>query len=240
MVGRPDDAAAIVVLCGAGLSVAAGVPRFHKKDHQWQGERVGELCTPDGLLNRLDSLRAFYDDCRAQLATTLPTPAHDAVARLQQRWGPERVSLVTQNIDSLLEKAGAPQVIEMYGSLMRVRCANDDEHPAISVPGLENRSLRCKLCGSHMRPDVTLYGEPPRHYERVRKLVSQCGFFVSVGASSKSKRAAQLAEVASQHGAHTIEINPKPSGGPFNDVITDPAADALARIVGEWLREETD
>ncbi len=240
MLNRPDDAATIVVLSGAGLSVAAGVPRFHEKSATWQGKSVGEIATVEGFSNDPDTVREFYDDCRAQLATMLPTVAHDALARLQQRWGHGRVTLVSQNIDGLLDKAGAPQVIEMYGSLLRLACTSDPSHPAVGVFGVQNPAQRCRLCGGTLRPDVVWFGEGPRREDEVRRAASNAKIFVAVGVSSESKRGLELAGLANANGATTIEINPKPVPGPYDHVIAEPAAGALASIVGEWLGEESD
>jgi len=107
----------------------------------------------------------------------------------------------------------------------------------VGVFGNQNPAQRCRLCKAPMRPDVTWFGEAPRFDAEVDAALRACRLFLSVGVSSESRRAAAYAQLAKDSGARTVEINPKPTGGPFDEVIAEPAAEALARIIGSWLDE---
>lgn len=235
---RPEESARIVVLSGAGLSAASGVPTFRDKGGLWEGHRVEEVATPGAWLRDRALVRRFYDERRAQIATVLPNPGHDALARLQTRWGPERVTLVTQNIDGLLTKAGAPEVVEMHGSIMHLRCEGDESHPHLQVAGAQPKNKRCSVCKRLMRPDVVWFGEVPRELDRVHDALSNCTVFLAVGTSGRVYPAAGFVQLARSAGAVCIEVNPKPSKGPYDHVLAASAEDTLPELVGTWLHED--
>ena len=193
---KPDEIARVVILSGAGLSAASGVPTFRDKGGIWEGHRVEEVATSGAWLRDRSLVRRFYDERRALIATVLPNEAHEALARLQTRWGPERVTLVTQNIDGLLTKAGAPEVIEMHGSIMHLRCEANSEHPHLQVAGKQPDNKRCSVCGAFLRPDVVWFGEIPRELERVHRALTDCTHFMAVGTSGRVYPAAGFVQLA--------------------------------------------
>lgn len=230
----PPDAR-VVVLSGAGLSKASGVPTFRDADGLWEGHRVEDVATPGAWLRDREIVRRFYDQRRIACARVEPNRGHAALARLQRTLGPDRCALVTQNIDGLLGRAGAPDVIEMHGSLWRLRCEADEEHPRHPVEGRQDRDARCALCGALLRPDVVWFGEVPYDLDRIERAVLDGTVFVAVGTSGLVYPAAGLVAVARRMGAHCIEINPVPSGAPFHEVLTEPAELALPSLVATWL-----
>ena len=163
-----------VVLSGAGLSKASGVPTFRDNDGLWEGHRFEEVATPQAWQADRELVRSFYDARRVACASVLPNPGHEALSRLQHALGPRRVTLVTQNIDGLLQKAAAPDVIEMHGSLWRLKCERDDDHPRLGVYGEQDRKLRCSTCGAFLRPDVVWFGEMPEYMARIEQALSTC------------------------------------------------------------------
>lgn len=228
----------IVVLSGAGLSKASGVPTFRDHDGLWQGHRFEDLATPEAWVRDRDRVRAFYDMRRVGCASVLPNPGHEALSRLQHALGAKRVSLITQNVDGLLQKAAAVDVIEMHGSLWRLRCSADGGHPHIGIYGEQDPRSRCALCGAWMRPDVVWFGEVPEHLDRIERALIACDVFVAVGTSGAVYPAAGFTAVARSHGAKCIEINPEPSGGRFDEVVVATAEDALPDLVARWLDED--
>src|SRR5690606_31184591 len=162
----PPDAR-VVVLSGAGLSKASGVPTFRDADGLWEGHRVEDVATPGAWLRDAELVRHFYDLRRVACARVHPHPGPAAPAPLQRALGPDRFTLVTQNIDGLLGRAGALDVVEMHGSLWRLRCASDEEHPRHPVEGPQSRDARCELCGGLLRPDVVWFGEVPYELDRI-------------------------------------------------------------------------
>ena len=236
---RAHEGTRVVVLSGAGLSKASGVPTFRDADGLWHGHRIDRVATPDAWFKDRELVRTFYDQRRIACAQVLPNPGHEALARFQHALGVKRCTLVTQNIDGLLQKAAAPDVIEMHGSLWRLRCEQDHSHPLIGVYGAQSRDQKCASCGSLLRPDVVWFGEVPSEMERIQEAVANCDVFMSVGTSGVVYPAAGLVQIANAAGARTLEVNPKPSGGPFDEVFSEVSEDALPRLIGRWLNEDS-
>lgn len=223
-----------VVLSGAGLSAASGVPTFRGAGGLWEGYDVQQVATPEAWERDPDLVRRFYDARRTALEGVRPNPGHDALVRLQDQLGPHRVVLVTQNIDGLLGAAGAKEVLEIHGALRSLRCERDEDHPWVPVAGPQDPEARCG-CGGRLRPAVVWFGEVPRYLERVFALLQQCDLFVSVGTSGLVYPAAGFVRVARAAGAQCIDVNPEPTPGAFQRTIAEPAEVALPRLVEELL-----
>ncbi|MCA9569630.1 MAG: NAD-dependent deacylase [Myxococcales bacterium] len=237
---RADEGRRVVVLSGAGLSKASGIPTFRDAEGLWEGHEVTEVATPEAWARDPATVRRFYDERRIACAAVMPNDGHFALSRLQHALGVKRCTLITQNIDGLLQKASAEHVIEMHGSLFRLRCADHREHPLVGVFGAQNPSAMCKVCGAPLRPDVVWFGEIPYDMDAIQHAVEGCDLFISVGTSGVVYPAAGLVSLARAHGAHTVEINPVPSGAPFDEQHVEPAEIALPRVVGAWLGEDID
>lgn len=238
MTVRPDDATSVVVLVGAGVSLASGVPSFRDRTGLWGDKKLSEVASPEAWATDRDSVREIHDQHRIDLAPLLPNDAHEALARLQQRWGPERVTLANLCVDSMLEKAGAPHPYELLGSLFRLRCEADASHAAVGVFGKQNPSATCRLCGAGLRPDVVWHGERAQHLDTVFSALDACGVYLAVGTSARLAEVQEMLDRAKRAGARTIEINPNPSGLDYDHVMKEPAETAVPRLVAEWLREE--
>jgi NAD-dependent deacetylase len=225
----------IVVLSGAGLSAPSGIPTFRDADGLWASYRIEEVATPEGWYADRRLVRTFYDERRRDLARARPNPGHVALARLQQALGATRVVLVTQNIDGLLQAAGALEVIEMHGSLRLLRCERDQGHPHHEIGSDQEEHWLCPRCSAPLRPAVVWFGEVPLHMERIDQALGKCSLFLAVGTSGAVYPAAGFSLRARRAGAHCVEINPRPSGGPFHQEIAEGAEVALPRLVDGWL-----
>ena len=232
---RPADDDVIVILSGAGLSAASGVPTFRGAGGLWEGHRAVDLATPEAWQADAELVRRFYDMRRATVERVQPNPGHEALVRLQRARGAERVVLVTQNVDGLLGDAGAPRVVEMHGSLRRLRCEAAQGHPRPPVQGQQTRTGGCARCGARLRPDVVWFGETPRALDEIQESLDRCGYFMSVGTSGVVYPAAGFVSAARSRGAWCVEVNPQPAGGPFHQVVCEGAETALPRIVEEWI-----
>jgi NAD-dependent deacetylase len=235
----PPDGSRVVILAGGGLSAASDIPAWRDGRGAWEGTPVERLATSEAWRDDPDTVQRFYDQRRLDCAPVFPNAAHEALVRLQHRWGSRRVVLVSQAIDGLLHKAGVVDVIEMYGTLWRLRCEGDPSHPHAQVSGAAPRGKRCSVCGATMRPDVVWAGEPIRQRERVLSAVDGCGLLLVIGASGLADEGRfehQLLEIAGRT-AETVEINLAPSGAAFDRVIQAPANDVVPEIVAGWLGE---
>jgi NAD-dependent deacetylase len=228
----------ILVLSGAGLSAASGVPTFRDKDGLWEGYEITQVATPSAWFADRELVRRFYSERRLACALVEPNEGHYALARLQGALGTDQVVLVTQNIDGLLQKAGCQEVIEMHGSLWRLRCEDNPRHPTVRFEGVQDGSEACSRCGAALRPDVVWFGEMPYFMDRIGQALPQCRTFLSVGTSGVVYPAAGFVAQASAMGALCIEVNPAPAGGPFHRVIAEPSEAALPKLVNDWLEHQ--
>ncbi|MDP2315809.1 MAG: NAD-dependent deacylase [Pseudomonadota bacterium] len=224
----------VVVLSGAGLSAASGVPTFRGAGGLWEGHAVEDVATPEAWRRDPELVRRFYDARRSALTGVVPNAGHRALVRLQAAWGTERVLLVTQNIDGLLGVAGAQEVLEMHGALRKLRCSASEGHPWVDIVGDQDRTARC-ACGAPLRPAVVWFGEVPLYMPRITAALAACQLFLSVGTSGLVYPAAGFVRLARQVGARCVEVNPAPVGGPFHEVIAEGGETALPRLVAALL-----
>ena len=153
----------IVILTGAGISAESGIATFRASDGLWENHRVEDVATPEGFARNPKLVHEFYNARRARLhdADVQPNAAHIALARLQQAL-PGRVTLVTQNVDDLHERAGSAEVLHMHGSLLALRCLYCDSiaHDWHGDCSQQTVCPTCKRAGG-MRPDIVWFGEMP-------------------------------------------------------------------------------
>jgi NAD-dependent deacetylase len=222
----------IVVLTGAGISAESGIATFRGPGGLWEGHRVEDVCTPEALARDAALVHRFYDMRRAALADVAPNPAHEALARLQAA-RPGEVTIVTQNVDDLHERAGA-SVWHMHGELRSALCARCGERRAwdASLPP----GTRCDSCGAAaLRPDIVFFGEMPYGMERIETALAKADLFVSIGTSGAVYPAAGFVQIAGHYGARTLELNLEPSAGSawFDDTRLGPAGE----LVPSWVEE---
>jgi NAD-dependent deacetylase len=223
----------IVILTGAGVSAESGLGTFRDKGGLWTRYDLSEVATPEGFARNPALVQDFYNARRANALEAAPNAAHAALARLQAGHG--GVTLVTQNIDDLHERAGARDVVHMHGEITRALCAACGarwDAPRIMAPG-----DACPACGAAAtRPDIVWFGEFPYHMERIAEALAACDLFVAIGTSGEVYPAAGFVEEAAGFGAETLEINLEPSApGRFDRVIAGPATEAVPAWVAEVL-----
>ena len=201
----------IVVLTGAGISAESGVPTFRDADGLWEGHRVEDVATPEAFARDPGTVHQFYDARRGALATVEPNAAHLALAELEQRLGDD-LTVVTQNIDDLHERAGSSRVLHMHGELRSALCLRCGHRIRWEGPMLD--APPCEWCGEgRLRPDVVWFGEVPYYMDDIIDALAGCDLFVSIGTSGAVYPAAGFVARARAHGARTLELNLAPSEG---------------------------
>ena len=217
----------IVVLSGAGLSAESGLGTFRDVGGLWTKYDLNEVATPEGFAADPAKVHAFYNARRANMRGAEPNAAHRALAALSRRPG---VTLVTQNVDDLLERAGATGVVHMHGELSRALCHACGHR--WDAPDVMDPADPCPSCARPAtRPDVVWFGEMPYRMDEIGEALTACDLFVSIGTSGTVHPAAGFAEEAAMQGAETLEINLEPSGGRFDRTITGPATETVPRWV---------
>lgn len=201
----------VCVLTGAGISAESGIPTFRDAlTGLWANFRPEELATLEAFERDPGFVWKWYEWRRGLIRQARPNPGHLALVELARRV--PRLTLVTQNVDGLHQRAGSADVIEYHGNILRDRCMVE-QVVAERAPEAGGDLPRCAACGGLLRPDVVWFGEmiPPDAMARAGAAVDDCDVFLSVGTSSLVYPAAGLAETALQRGATVIEVNPNPT-----------------------------
>ncbi|GGB37613.1 NAD-dependent protein deacylase [Oceanisphaera marina] len=202
----------IVILTGAGISAESGIRTFRASDGLWEEHHIEDVATPEGYKRDPELVHRFYNARRELLHTVEPNAAHLALAKLEAQW-PDQVTIVTQNIDDLHERAGSKNVLHMHGELLKARCPHSKQ--TIDWPTAIQSTDMCQCCQfpEPLRPHVVWFGEMPLGLDRIYQALSEASLFISIGTSGNVYPAAGLVHEAAMHNAHTIEINLEPSQG---------------------------
>jgi len=220
----------IVFVTGAGISQESGIPTFRGKDGLWRKYNPMTLATIDAFYQNPKLVWEWYEERRQNILAADPNPGHKAIAELEQY---KQVSVLTQNIDGLHQRAGSTRVYELHGSIITIKCTVCDFKDKITSSFSQLPPL-CK-CGNILRPDIVWFGEPLPQDTWQSALVksSSCDVMVVVGTSLEVSPANLLPAYAKQHGALMIEINPDetPMSSSMDLSIRSSAAKALPEIV---------
>jgi len=220
----------VLVLTGAGISAESGVPTFRGGGNTavWKGMPFDVISSAEMVERDLPAVWEWFDYRRNFMAAIEPNAAHFEIARWHERFA--ELTLVTQNIDGLHQKAGSRDVVELHGNIWRARCTvcrffHDDSAEV-------KRPDACMECGNCLRPDVVLFGEmlPPGAFEFAAECASRCELCFVIGTSGLVYPAAGLPEIAKAAGAYVCEVNPErtPLSGVCDEVITGKAGEVLS------------
>jgi len=206
-----QDANSVAVLTGAGISAESGIPTFRGEEGLWKKYRPEELATPTAFSQDPKLVWEWYDWRRGIIGQKEPNPGHKVIARWEETF--PTVSLITQNIDGLHQKAGSKNIWELHGNIWKLRCTEEGtitenyDTPLKEIPPL------CPDCGALLRPHVVWFGESlsPTILQKSIQLSSECNVMFVVGTSAVVQPAASLPFEASEAGAKIVEINLDPT-----------------------------
>ena len=230
------NASSLVILTGAGVSAESGLRTFRAADGLWEDHRIEDVASPDGFARDPELVHRFYDARRARAAEVEPNAAHLALAELEAAWTGEFL-LVTQNVDTLHERAGSQRLIHMHGQLNKALCtACYNECDWDGEMGLLAKCPTCLMPG-FMRPRIVWFGEMPLEMEAIEAALRTCDLFVSIGTSGAVYPAAGFVQTARYAGAETLELNLEPSLGSlyFDERRYGPASEIVPAWVAELL-----
>lgn len=228
-------APSIVILTGAGISAESGLGTFRDEGGLWAQHRIEDVATPEGFARNPQLVVDFYNTRRAQAAEASPNAAHEALARLQAEHEGV-VTLVTQNVDDLHERAGSSEAIHMHGALNGALCADCDHR--WSAPLKMSVGYSCPNCDQPAaRPDIVWFGEIPYQMDRIERALLDADIFVAIGTSGNVYPAAGFVQMARHVGARTIEMNLDPGENVslFDDIRSGKASDTVPAWVAEML-----
>ncbi len=232
----------VVVLTGAGVSTPSGIPDFRSEGSGlWSSDEPMEVASLSGFRTSPDRFFNWFRPLAGQIFNAKPNAAHHALAELGNA-GYE-LTVVTQNIDGLHQKAGSKRIVEMHGALRTLSCTECFKQAA-SEPFLQSyiedgKIPRCLNCNGILKPDVILFGEQllQSAWMEAQRAARQCHLMLVAGSSLEVLPVAGLPMQALDHGAHLIIINNTPTylNGRADVVIMDDVATIIPEIVKRVL-----
>ena len=224
------DSKKIVFVTGAGMSQESGIPTFRGKDGLWRNYDAMKLATIDAFYEDPKLVWEWYNERRSNILSAQPNEGHKAVAELEKY---ANVVVLTQNIDGLHQRAGSSEVLELHGSIIKIKCTVCDFRDEIMTEFSQIPPL-CK-CGNILRPDVVWFGEslPQDIWQKAMIHSSQCDLMIIAGTSLVVSPANTLPLYAKQNNAILIEVNPQDTemSSEMDLMIRDTSANALPEFV---------
>lgn len=225
-------------LTGAGISAESGIATFRGMGGLWENHRIEDVATYEGFKRNPLLVWQFYEARRRQALNCKPNKGHIGLTKLQEIIGVDNLHISTQNVDGLHQKAGAKNVLELHGSIWRVRCISCKKEWE-TEENFEELPPKCK-CSGLLRPAVVWFGEPldPNVFDEAWEKAKQVDIYLVIGTSGLVEPAASLARVAKNHGAEIWEINPEESALTYicDKSIRMKAGEAITDIVKEILK----
>ncbi|AYB33084.1 SIR2 family NAD-dependent protein deacylase [Chryseolinea soli] len=218
----------LVVLSGAGISAESGIPTFRDSDGLWEGHNVMDVATPEGWRKNPALVLDFYNQRRKRALEVQPNRGHEILAELENYFD---VTVVTQNVDDLHERAGSSHVIHLHGSLFESRSTRD-ETLVYPIKGWELNLGDVCAKGSQLRPNIVWFGEMVPLMEVAADHAANADFFVVVGTSMVVYPAAGLISYV-PHDALKFVVDPKlPEMGqiPSLHMIAEKASTGMEKV----------
>lgn len=195
----------LVVLTGAGISAESGIKTFRDADGLWEGHDVMEVASPEGWRKNQELVLDFYNQRRRQLHEVKPNLGHITLAELENDYD---VTIITQNVDNLHEKAGSTTVLHLHGELFKVRSTTDEN----DILDWENDLITgdCDKNGNQLRPHIVWFGEEVPALEEALTIVQKADIIAVVGTSLQVYPAAGLIHYGKPN-VPIYYIDPKPA-----------------------------
>ena len=225
----------LVILTGAGISAESGIQTFRDSDGLWEGHNVEEVATYEGWLKNTPLVLDFYNQRRKQLKTVIPNLAHEILVELENDFD---VSIITQNVDNLHEKAGSINVLHLHGELLKVRSDSNskisilDWTDDLNLGDLDKNNVQ-------LRPHIVWFGEQVHALEQAVSIVESADILMIIGTSLQVYPAASLMNFAQEDiPVYYIDLNPaEVSNPPLNlKVIAAKASVGLQTVQKELMK----
>ena len=222
----------VVFVTGAGISQESGIPTFRGKDGLWRNYDAMKLATIDAFYENPKLVWEWYNERRENIFQAEPNLGHKAIAELEEFF---EVVVLTQNIDGLHQRAGSSKVLELHGSIVKIKCTvcdfkEETEYKFSKFPPLCN-------CGNILRPDVVWFGEglPQNVWQEAIEHANNCDVMIIAGTSLVVSPANTLPYYAKQNNATLVEINPSETAmtADMDLSIRATSATALPKLLSE-------
>lgn len=224
----------VVILTGAGISAESGIQTFRDANGLWEGHDIMEVASPGGWRANPEIVLKFYNDRRRQLLEVKANAAHEALVELENLYD---VTIITQNVDDLHERAGSSNVIHLHGELLKSRSTLDET----LVYDCRKDIRLGDLCekGGQLRPHIVWFGEEVPLMETAARIASLADIFLVVGTSMQVYPAAGLISYVDLD-YPKYYIDPKPASNllhmPNLTVMAEAATTGVRKVVDELMR----
>lgn len=195
----------IVILTGAGISAESGIKTFRDADGLWEGHNVMDVASPQGFAKNPELVFDFYNQRRKQLLQVKPNQAHKALVDLENYFD---VSIITQNVDDLHERAGSSHILHLHGELLKARCTENEQLVLEWHKDLNHGDLNEN--GHQLRPHIVWFGEEVPLLSEAAKIVQTANVLIIIGTSMQVYPAASLINFINYE-TPIYFIDPKPS-----------------------------
>ena len=225
----------LAVLTGAGISAESGISTFRDSNGLWENHDIMQVASYVGWVKNQELVLNFYNDRRRQLQEVKPNEGHLELVRLESKFD---VTIITQNVDDLHERAGSKHIIHLHGELTKAR-STTHEHLVYDWHGDINPGDMCEK-GSQLRPHIVWFGEMVPMLDAAATVIEETDVVIIVGTSMQVYPAASLIGYAT-YGIPIYYIDPKPS---LNQelrtiknlkVVAEPASTGVKKVVEELM-----
>ncbi len=223
----------IVVLTGAGISAESGIKTFRDADGLWEGHDVMEVASPQGFAKNPELIFDFYNQRRRQLHQVKPNAAHFSLVELEAKF---EVSIITQNVDDLHERAKSKNVLHLHGELLKVR-STVNQNDIFEWKTDLNQGDLCTN-GHQLRPHIVWFGEQVPLLERAVEITEKADILIIIGTSMQVYPAAGLINfVAPATPIYFIDPKPNVSNSDYGNltVIQESAVIGVPKLVAELM-----
>ena len=232
LVDRLAEAEHVAVLTGAGISAESGIPTFRDPGGLWEEFDPQELANVESFLDNPELVQGWYRHRRQVVEDAAPNAGHRALADLEAHV--PSVTVATQNVDDLHNRAGSSVVVELHGNITDNYCMDCERAvgaETVDAAIQDGEPARCPDCDGLIRPDVVWFGEmlPPDAMTQAEAATERADVFLSIGTSAVVHPAARLPVAARDQGAYVAEVNPNTTG------VTDDVHASIRGAAGDVL-----
>lgn len=195
----------IAILTGAGISAESGLATFRSSNGLWNNHKVEDVASVEGFQRNPALVHDFYNNLKTEIQQAKPNAAHLALTKLQKEY-PAEINIITQNVDTLHEKAGNQNVYHIHGQINQSVCLNCGQ--VLETWGDVDTETTCPHCQvmGMMKPNIVFFGENLLCMDKVEDILRKCDLFISIGTSGVVYPAAGFVQLAKYYRADTVEF----------------------------------
>ncbi len=223
----------VLFFTGAGISAESGISTFRGTDGIWNKLKPEELANFNAFLRNPDMVWEWYQLRRSIVEESKPNAGHYAIVDCESLF--ENVTVVTQNVDDLHNRAGSKKVLELHGNIVKNYCIKCKTRYDNLVVEDNKKVPKCSICGGLIRPDIVWFGEmlPQDVFDDAEKAAKKCDVCFVVGTSAVVFPAANIPIIAKQYGALVVEVNLTNTdiSSLVDETLLGPAGEVLPKLI---------